>query len=95
MEVDRSTLYSFEGPFQLLLADVGNLELFGKSAASPKIHFLFIDLFTSKVYVYPIKSRKLVATKIECFYKEVEDKRKGRKIRLQIDLEFKHEKYLI
>lgn len=95
MEVDRSTLYSFEGPFQLLLADVGNLEFFSKSAANPRIHLLFIDLFTSKVYVYPIKSRKLVATKIECFYKEVEDKRKVRKIRLQIDLKFKHKKYLI
>ena len=25
-EIDRSTLYSFDGPFQLVHADVGNLE---------------------------------------------------------------------
>ena len=27
-DIDRSTLYSFDGPFQLLHADVGNLEFF-------------------------------------------------------------------
>ena len=31
-EIDRSTLYSFNGPFQLLHADVGNLEFLGKNA---------------------------------------------------------------
>ena len=25
-EIDRSTLYNFDGPFQLIYADVGNLE---------------------------------------------------------------------
>ena len=29
-EIDRSTLYSFDGPFQLLQADVGNLEFVEK-----------------------------------------------------------------
>ena len=29
-EIDRSTLYSFDGPFQLLHAGVGNLEFLGK-----------------------------------------------------------------
>ena len=29
-EIDRSTLYSFDGPFQLLHADVGNLKFLGK-----------------------------------------------------------------
>ena len=29
-EIDRSTLNSFDGPFQLLHADVGNLEFCGK-----------------------------------------------------------------
>lgn len=71
------------------------MEFLGKSVTDPRYSLLLVNLFTSKVYVYPIKSRKLVATKIECFYKEVEDKRKGRKIRLQIGLEFKHKKYLI
>ena len=31
-EVDRSTLYSFDGPFQLLHTGVGNLEFLGKNA---------------------------------------------------------------
>ena len=31
-EIDRSTLYSFGGPFQLLHGDVGNLEFPGKNA---------------------------------------------------------------
>ena len=34
-EIDRSTLYSFGGPFQLLHADVGNLEFLGKNATFP------------------------------------------------------------
>ena len=51
-DIDRSTLYSFDGPFQLLHADVGNLELLGKSAADPKYCLLFVDLFISKVYVF-------------------------------------------
>ena len=29
-ETDRSSLYSFNGPFQLLHVDVGNLEILGK-----------------------------------------------------------------
>ena len=51
-DIDRSTLYSFDGPFQLLHADVGNLELLGKSAVDPKYCLLFVDLFISKVYVF-------------------------------------------
>ena len=43
-----------------------------------------------------MKLRKLIAVKIESFYKEVDYKRrKGRKTRLQIDLEFKRKNYLI
>ena len=35
-DIDRSTLYSFTGPFELLHADIANLEFLGKSAAEPK-----------------------------------------------------------
>ena len=45
----------------------------------PEYCLLFVDLFTSKVYVYPMKSRKSVVNKIEIFYKEVEEKRKDKK----------------
>ena len=91
-DIDRSTLYSFDCPFQLLHANVSNLELLGKSANDPKYCLLFVDLLTSKVYVYAMKSRKSILNKIEIFYKEVEGKRKGQKTRLQTDQEFKQKK---
>ena len=31
-EIDRSTLYSSDRPFQLIHADIGNLEFLGKNA---------------------------------------------------------------
>ena len=34
-KIDHSTLYSFDGPFQLFHADVGNLEFLGKNATFP------------------------------------------------------------
>ena len=91
-DIDRSTLYSFDGPFQLLHADVGNLEFLGKSAADQKYCLLFVDLFTSKVYVYSLRSRKSIAAKMESVYNEVQGKRKGLKTRLQTDLELKQKK---
>ena len=76
-DIDRSTLYSFDGPFQLLHVDLGHLEFLGKSATDPKYCLLFVDIFTSKLYVYPMKSRKSISNEIRIFYKEVEDKRKA------------------
>ena len=34
--IDKSTLYSFNGPFQLLHADIADIRFFSKSAADPK-----------------------------------------------------------
>ena len=76
-DVERSTLCSFDGHFQLLHADVGYLELLGKSASDPKYCLLLVDIFTSNIYVYRMKSRKSILNKMEIFYKEVEGKRKG------------------
>ena len=81
-DIDRSTHYSFDGPFQLLHADVGNLIFLGKSATDPKYCLLFDNLFTSKVCIYPMKSKKSILNKIEIFYKEVEGTKKGQKTRL-------------
>ena len=78
-DIDRSFLYSFDDPFQLLHADVGNLDFLGKSTIKPKYCLLFADLFTSKVYVYSMKVRKSIASKMDIFYKEVEAKRKCKK----------------
>ena len=93
-DIDRSTLYSFDGPFQLLHADVGNLEILGKSTTNPKYCSLFVDLFRSKVYVYPMKMRKSIASKMEIFYKEVEAKRKKQKQDFKRITNLNQKKYL-
>ena len=51
-----------------------------------------MDIFTSKISVYGMKNRSLIALKIEKFYKDVADKRGNKKMRLQTDLEFKLKK---
>ena len=51
-----------------------------------------VDLFSSKVYTYPIKSRKQIRQKLEQFYRDVRSKRKNEKMRLHIDQEFQQVK---
>ena len=87
-DIDRSTLYSIGRPFQRVHADIADLRFLAKSAVDPKYALLAVDLFTSKVYVYPMKSRKLLAKNLKLFYDEIEPKRDG-KMTLQTDLEFK------
>ena len=83
---------NFDGLFQLLDADIENLEFLGKSTADPKYCHLFIDLFTSKVYVYIMKSRKSIASKKEISYREVETKKKVRKQGFLTDRKFEQKK---
>ena len=45
-----------------------------------------VDLFTSKIYVYPMKKRHLLAKKLKLFYDDIDKKRDG-KMKLQTDLE--------
>ena len=59
-EVDRSALYSFDGPLQLVHMDVGNLEILGKSATTPRNVLVAVDLYSFKIYVYPMRSRKQI-----------------------------------
>ena len=87
-EIDRTTLYSIEKPFQRVHADIADLRFFAKSAVDPKYALLCVDLFTSKIYVYPMKNRSLLAKKLRLFYEEIEQKR-NEKMYLQTDLEFK------
>ena len=44
-EIDRSSLYSFDGPFQLLHADVENSEFLGKNTTFPQYVLLIVDLY--------------------------------------------------
>ena len=74
-EIDRPTLYGFDGPFQLIHADMGNLEFLGKSAKTPRYVLLIVDLYSSKVYVYPMHLRKRILQKMKIFYDEIKNKR--------------------
>ena len=56
-DIDRSTSFSIKAPFDLLHADIGHLHFLDKSAADPKYCLPLVDLFTSKIYVYVMKSR--------------------------------------
>ena len=84
---DKSNLYSFDRLFhQLVHADVGNLEFLGSSATTPRYVLLTVDLYSSKAYVYPMRSRKQILQNIALFYNEIKNKRKL--MRLQVHNEF-------
>ena len=87
MKNDRSTLYSFNGPFEALQADIADTRFLGKSAADPKYCLLFVDLFTSRIYTYPMKRHSLLAKKMVIFYQDIAKKRMGR-MHLKTDCEF-------
>ena len=78
-EIDRSTLYCFNSPFQLMHADIANLKFLGKSATVPKYALLIVDLFLSKVYVYPMQLQKQLLKYLNIFYVEIKNKRNMRK----------------
>ena len=75
-EIDRFTLYSLDGPFQLTHADVGNLQFLEKNATASRYVLLVVELYSSKVYVYPICSRKQILQKMGQLYNEIKHKRK-------------------
>ena len=91
-EIGRSTLYSFNGHSQLLHADVGNLEFLGKNVTSSQYVLVIVDLYSSKVYTYMMKSRKQILQKMKIFYDELRSKRKGKHKRLQVDSKFQQVK---
>ena len=80
-------LYSFKGPFEVLQADIADIRFLGKLAVNSKYCLLFVDLFTSMIYTYPMKNRTFLARKMALFYQDINKKRSG-KMRLQTDREF-------
>ena len=67
-DIDRSSaLYSINGPLQFFHADVADIRFFSKSAVDPKYALLCVDLFSSKIYVYPMKKKSNLAEKLELF----------------------------
>ena len=69
-----STLYSFDGPFHLIHADVGNLEFLGKNATITRYVLLVVDLYSLKIYFFPMRSRKQILQKMKLFYDEIKSK---------------------
>ena len=65
INIDHSMLYSISRPFEALHADIADLRFLAKSAVDPKYCLLIVNLFTSQIYVYPIKNRSLLAEKME------------------------------
>ena len=75
-EIDRSNLYIFDGSLQLIHADVANLELLGKNVRISRYVLLVVDLYSLKVYVYPMRSRKQILQKMKLFYDEIKNLKK-------------------
>ena len=71
---------------------MASLEFLGKSATTPNYALLIVDLYSSKVYVYPMHSRKQILQRLEQFYKEIQNKKKNRNMWLQVDNEFQQVK---
>ena len=65
--IDRSTLYTVNGPLQFFHADVAFLKFLAKSAVDPKYALVCEDLFTSKVYVYTMRKKSNLVNKLETF----------------------------
>ena len=65
----RTTLYTLSRPFETLQADIAYISFLARSAVDPKFCLLFFDLFASKIYVYPMKKRNLLAKKWNHFIK--------------------------
>ena len=86
--IDNTKLYSISKLFQLLHADITDLRFLAKSAVIPKYCLLIVELFSLKIYVYPMKNRSILAKKLKLFYEDIKQKRIGR-MRLQTNLEFK------
>ena len=74
-DIDRSILYSFDGSFQLLQADIAYISFLAKSAVDPKFCLLFVDLFTSKIYTFPMKTRNLFVKNVEQLYNDIQKKK--------------------
>ena len=72
--IDHSTLYSFHKTFEMLHADIADIRFLAKSAVDSKCCLLLVDLFTLKIYVYPMKNRKLLAKKLGLFYSDIQPK---------------------
>ena len=86
-------MFSISKPFDLLHADTADTRFLARSAVDSKDCLFLVDLFTLKIYVYPMQNRSHLAKKLKLFYENIKQKRTG-SMRLQTDLEFKQNQVL-
>ena len=54
-----------DSPFQLFHADIGNLEFLEKNVTFPQYFLVLVDLFSSKIPTFPMRSRKQIRQRLE------------------------------
>ena len=54
-DIDRSALYFFKCPFELLHTDIADIRFLVQLVVDPKHCLLSVDLFTLKLYTYLMK----------------------------------------
>ena len=64
-EIGMSALYSFDGPIQLLYANIRNLEIVRRNATFLLQVLVIANLYSSKIYVYSTRYRKQMLRKIK------------------------------
>ena len=70
-------------------ADIADLQCLGNSAIVPKYALLIVNLFSSKVYVYPMQSQKQLSKYLNIFHVQIKNKRNmWQNLRVQTNNEF-------
>ena len=94
-DINRSTLSDIDGPFRLIQADIADLRFLGKSATHPKYCLLAVDVFSSKIYTYPMRQRDLLTKKLKMFYEDIQAKKQRKQNVLAGRQRLEVEKYLL
>ena len=91
-EIDRSTLRSFDGPFQIVHADIASLEFLRKSATVSKYALLIVDLSHQRFMFIQCVLENNCLKHLKKLYDEVQEKEKKKNMRLQVENEFQQVK---
>ena len=67
----QTTSYSMNGPFQRIHADLADINYLKPNATEPKYILVIVDLFSSKVYLYPLKNKGKLINGMQYFYSEI------------------------
>ena len=91
----QTTLYSMNGPLQRLHADIADIRFMNPNASEPKYALVVADLFSSHIYVMPMKDRSLLDKAMGLFYLAIKKDRINQRdydrlppLYIQTDMEF-------